>query len=503
MDIGSHGESYVRYLQTLGLAPLAQWGIRPWGPRELDRTVVPFAAEGSARWFDRAPRWRNGVATQLAPAVLDLSINTTFPFGFNDRAAWRGRGLTLAVEGGGVLRAGPLTVALRPAAFWTQNADFPLMVNGWTDDLRFADPLNPGTIDRPQRFGEGSFARVVGGESTLRLDVGPVAAGFSSASQWWGPMSDWPFLLGNNAEGLVHLFVGSSRPVNVGIGRLHARVIYSGLGQSAYTNITGAAQRRFASGVVVSFTPRDFAQLEVGAARFFHQQWREGGLLQQDLRKPLESFLKRNVRGDEGSVDRSSEDNQLAALFARWVFPRSGVEVYGELGREDHSFDERDLILSPDHQSTLGMGLRKAWLRPDGTVSGLRFEFIDLDPSNLGRNRQQGGKYLHTGTRQGHTVKGQLLGSGFSSDNGAGTTLAWEQIGVAGARQAVSLTRMVVRESHEGDVPGVDVQFVLGGERTRRRGGHLVSYGLHALYELDRYFADDARNLLATVRFAW
>jgi hypothetical protein len=501
VDVGSPAEGYVRYRQTLGEIPAGQWSIRPWGPREVGRLL----AVDSGRSLDvkRPPHPLGIDALQLAPLSLDISYNSSFAFGINDGPLWRGRGLTAAAQGGVVLRAGVLTAALRPVAFWVQNQPFGMMETGYGGAGRYADPLNPTLVDRPQRFGDGAFARLLGGESTVRIDVAGMAAGVSTANQWWGPMSDWPYLLGNNAEGMPRIFAGTSAPVSIGIGRAAFQVFYADLAQSAYTDIEAPDDRRFASGIIASFSPRGLEGFELGAARFFHQSWPTEGLSSGHFRKPLEDFLKRNVTGDPGSADRTSADNQLASLFARWVFPRSGLEIYGEFGREDHSFDERDVILSPDHQSTLGMGIRRAWRTAAGNLVGLRAEFIDLDPSNLARNRYQGGKYLHDGTRQGHTLRGQLLGSGFSSDNGAGTTVAWERFSLEGERDLLSLTRMVVRESKPNMAPVLDVQFVLTGERTRRHADHRVTYGLSAVYELNRNFGGDAGNVLATMRLVW
>ena len=55
-------------------------------------------------------------------------------------------------------------------------------------------------------------------------------------------------------------------------------------------------------------------------------------------------------------------ENQLASLFARWVLPGAGFEIYGEFGREDHSANLRDFLSEPDHGGSSRMlGLRKMW----------------------------------------------------------------------------------------------------------------------------------------------
>src|SRR5437762_395656 len=84
---------------------------------------------------------------------------------------------------------------------------FSLMANGDTGKLVYADGLHPTTIDRPQRFGNRAYAVIDAGQSTLRLDAGPVTAGISTANQYWGPAAEYPAILGNNAAGIPHVFI--------------------------------------------------------------------------------------------------------------------------------------------------------------------------------------------------------------------------------------------------------------------------------------------------------
>jgi hypothetical protein len=505
IDVGSETENYLRYLQSRGEAPPSQWTVRTFGPREVDALLSRATSAEPLRSFEHPVHEQGRLRWQVAPLTGDGWYNTGFPFGENDGAVWRGRGLTVAAQWGVALRYGVLSVSVKPIAFWAENRDFPLMANRQTGALIYADALAPLNIDRPQRFGASSYARLDPGQSSIRIDAFGLAAGISTANEWWGPMSEWPFLLGNNAAGFPHVFAGSSTPWNVGIGRIHGRVVYASLEQSDYTSITVSGGRRFAAGIIASFMPRGIDGLEIGAARFFHEPWPDSGIGWRELRKPFEAFLKANVALDPGAGAGGNPDNQLASFFARWVFPSNGLEVYGEFGRDDHNRDTQDLLLEPDHDATLGLGVRKSWRRDDGGLTGLRVELFDLDPSTLGRNRGEGDKYTHSITRQGHTQRGQVLGAGFAAINGTGSQLAYERYAANQEKLLISLTRMVVRERVATATvpPSLDVQYALAAERTRRVGPIGVSYGLTGVYEMNRYFQADVGNVMATVRVAW
>jgi len=505
LEVGAETENYIRYLQSLGDAPLAQWSIRAFGPHEIDFLLAHDSTSEKFRSFEHRVHVSSALQWQASPIVVGTWYNTAFPFGGNDGAVWRGRGFTTAVQGGVALRLGVLSVSLQPIVFTAENRDFPLMQNGQVGALEYADPLRPRNIDRPQRFGSAAYSRIDPGQSTIRVDLRGVALGVSTANQWWGPMSEWPFLLGTNAPGFLHAFVGSSKPWNVGIGRIHGRVIYGRLDQSAYTDIVGPDQKRFAGGVIGSFMPRGIDGLELGVARLFETKWPTGGFGWPQIRKPFEAVLKVDVNGDSGAVNNNSADNQLASVFARWTMPANGLEFYGEYGREDHNWDMYDLLEEPDHSATLGLGVRKAWRRSDQALSALRAELFDLDPSTLGRHRGQASTYTHSATRQGHTQRGQVLGAGFAAIDGVGTMMAYERYSTNQQKLLVSLSRMVVRErAATATVPGsLDVQYALTAEHTRHVGKVGLTYGLTGVYELNRYFESDATNLELRTRLAW
>ena len=478
---GSPVQSYLRYRQTLS-AP--------------DTSTTVDSLRGN-----RPERSVGGVTWRVLPTTASFWYNTTYPFGWNDGAVWRGRGATASLEGGISGRWKSLSATIDPQVFVAENRSFAVMapVSPFVANA-FADPMTP-FIDRPQRFGDKVYGRVDGGQSTVRMDALGVSLGASTASQWIGPMSEWPFLLSNNAPGIPRFFAGSSSPWNIGIGRIHGQVFYGGLSQSAFVNEPDSSRGRIISGITGSFFPRFLPGLEIGAGRLFEYRWPQGGFGARDLRKPFEAFLKEHVKADSGLAINQSADNQLASLFARWVLPRGGLEVYGEFGRDDHNWNARDATLEPDHISTYGLGLRKAWLASNGALRGFRFELLNLDPSTLARARPQGSIYEHTYTKQGHTQMGQVLGAGFAATAGGGTIVAVDRFTPSGDRTSYSLTRLVIRERPTS--PSIDVQYAIAGERTRRVARMRITYGLTAVYNMSRYFVADVGNVMTTLVVSW
>ena len=507
---GSELETYIRLLQIDGKAALYPWSIRSFSPKEVDRLLAQPSAHPWAEHYDLGPSSGVRFTFGLVRPSLTTSVNSAFPWGANDGPVWAGRGVTVSVQAGFAARYGPASLTIAPMAFSSQNAAFDLQANGQVGDLRFADSRLPRAIDRPQRFGNGAYSRIDPGQSTLRIDLPVVAFGASTANQYWGAARKHPILLGNNAAGFPHLFLGSSAPLDVGIAEIHGRLVVGKLSQSDYTDITGSARRRFMSGIIGVISPKGVTGLELGAARFFHETWPRGGLSLGNFTKPFESILKVGLaEPDDPGSPGQSPDNQLASVFARWAFPKSGFEVYAEYGREDHNWDLRDFILEPDHSGGYVLGLTKILRSSPENFHAIRAETMNLQVSQLIHGRNESPFYKHGKQRQGHTERGQILGA--SAGNGGSATLLavdryhrngrWTAFWSRELRQDVaSFWKSGVRTS-----PGFDVQHALGGEVVRFGDRFDIAAGIAGVYNLARNFGNDAFNLNAhfSVRSNW
>ena len=492
ISAGSELEDYLRVLQVVGAVPLYPWSVRSFSPRELDR-LFPDSAHPWADHYDLKRRDHHGLALDLVRPALSVRLNSAFPYGANDGPIWAGKGLTTAAQAGFTVRYGPLSLSVAPLVFRAENAAFPLLANGDSGKLVYANGLFPEAIDYPQRFGDRPYTVLDPGQSTLRLDAGPAAVGVSTANQFWGPAIEYPIILGNNAAGFPHVFLGTARPLDLRLFQVHGRLVWGRLFQSAFASETASTGVRFMAGLVGVLTARWVPGLEIGVSRFSHNPWPAGGLRFSDFTIPLRS---ENSANQAGTV----ADNQLASAFFRWVFPRSGVEVYGEYGREDYNIDLRDFIEEPDHIGGYTIGFRKIFRRPGGRLLAVRTEIQNTQIGILDLGRGQTPFYIHGGTpSQGHTYRGQLLGSdaGFG---GAGAMLALDTYHARG-RWTAWWSRVLRQDQASFVTTGVinphalDVMHSLGASALWFRGRYDISAALTAVYELNRNFGGDVFNL--------
>ena len=499
---GSDYEQYLRAAQIGGIAPLYPWSIRSFSRREIERLVTA----------DTTGPWKLGSRfskSEFALGSLDLGgvFNSSYPYGANDGPLWAGRGLTVAASGSVSGFFGPFSFALAPMAFTTTNSSFELLPNGQTGAARYNHGTYPTSIDLPQRFGAGSYSQGDPGNSYFRFDTRWIAAGISTANEWIGPATEFPFLLGNNAPGIAHLFLGSGNPWNIGIGHLHARVMWGKLFQSDFSPVTGGERyisstvtgtiRLMASGEAV-FVPRGIAGLELGVARFFHIPYGEDQPNSSFWTKPFRIFFYRN---ELAQGDVTASDNQLASIFFRWAFPRAGLEIYGERGYEDQFYDFREFVENLDHDREYMLGFQKILRKREASFDVLRAELVNYQISTLRYTRpNEGFVYVHSRLRQGHTNRGQLLGAYPGAGNAAGSVLAWSRYSPH-AQTTFSMRRIVRDQIGEFDKTGIvtenvsDVIVALGAERTQY--GTYMDFGgrIQVMDDLNRNFSSDVGNL--------
>ncbi|MBA3657270.1 MAG: hypothetical protein H0W69_07950 [Gemmatimonadaceae bacterium] len=509
-------EQYERFAQTLLSAPAAAWTIRGFTDEQRSRlAALPAVHPWSARLQPRSP---NAPVFALLPLRAELVFNSTFPYGENDGAVWAGKGLTTVLQAGFMSHWHNVSLRVAPIFSRAENSDFPLMSNGLSGKSVFADGEYPAFIDRPQRFGEGAYQIIDPGQSSLTVEGRGLAGGISTANQQWGPADRYQFVLGDNAAGFPHIFIGSSRPLDAGVAHFDARFIWGALSQSAFSPVGGSqyfvdgenpGRRRFASGMVATVLPKGIPGMELGIARFFHSAWPEEGLRAGDFTALFQKVFKKNLPKEAplaGSDNTQGvRDNQLFSVFTRWAPPGSGFEAYGEFGRDDHSFDFRDFIQEPDHGgSSRLLGVRKMWLNG----FAIRAEGINYEAPQLTRLRPEGAVYLHSVLRQGHTQKGQPLGANAGVGSGAAAFVAADKYTSAGrttfawSRTVAHSTGLFYRGGPElKNAP--DVYHTLSGETLRFRGPMDLSAKVNLTLDFNRYFQSDVFNLNLSIGTAY
>jgi len=362
------------------------------------------------------------VVTLLYPEFRSV-WNSAIPCSLNDGAMWAGRGANVLVQAGLQAGYGPVEVILAPEFTYSQNRAFEIFPGREPGRSTFSSPWHIGGVsaDLPLRFGDQSVRLADLGQSSVTVYAGAIAVGASTENQWWGPGIRTAIVMSNNAEGIPHLFLRTTRPLKTPLGPIEARWIIGGLTESLYFDTLGSNGLRSLSGLVVTVRPGGARNLTLGFARTVDGEASSRGQILARLFDVVTQY---------GAVDSSGHRDQLLSLFGRWVFPESGFEMYAEWARTELPRSLRELLLDPHR--TQGYTLGGQWARPvgrHGAAFRLQAELTDLEQSIVIQNQSAPpGFYAGVATSQGYTQRGKVIGAaigpGASSEWLAGDLLA-------------------------------------------------------------------------------
>jgi hypothetical protein len=402
--IGSLAEERQRLLQLHGRSETNGWLVRSLSSR-LGLTALPG---DSLAWSVLAPE-------------LYMVHNSALPFSQNDGLLWAGRGLSVRVRGGVAGSLGRLHAAIMPEIAVARNkafTDVDTQVEQWyrppIDFSKFsiyASPWNtyPVSADLPVRFGGGAYRQVSLGQSSLWYEDGGIAAGVSTENLWWGPGVHDAFIMTNNAAGIPHAFVRTARPVRTGIGDFEGTLIVGALAESDFFDYDPENDHRSLSAATVTYRPTWARDLTVGMARAVYAPV---GSPTASLGHALDVFgaFHRPAARPELDSTFSGGRDQLTSIFARWVVPQYGLELYGELGRAERPANLRDLLVDPSHSRAYLYGGQYARSVGDGQLRvQVELTQMELDPSY--RYRPEVSWYTSRAAPQGYTQKGQVIGA--------------------------------------------------------------------------------------------
>lgn len=423
-------EDALRRQQLLGLdSSHTSFMIRPLSlNNEIFKSDSAHTALSKDFFRKQLYRSSNNVtAVYLLPAVMVNQFNSHHPYGTNDGSMIPNRGFQTQVSVGLFAKLGPLSVQLRPEFVFAENKNYRgLSQSGST----YAGFYN--RIDLPERYGEGAYHQLNWGQSSIRLTFDPISIGLSNENLWWGPGVNNSLLMSNNAAGFKHLTLNTSRPIRTIIGAFETQVVAGRLEGSGY-ELKGTAYRvkptdwRYFSAATLTYQPKWVPNLYLGLERSFY-------VYRKDMERTFKGYfpifsgaLKEGVLVEtENASEEKVNQDQYFSAYARWVWPESKAELYFQFGRNDFSYNLRDLVIEPENSRAYIAGLRKLIpLTTKDTYLQLGVELTQMEGGNTGTIRAQPNWYLHA-VAAGYTNQGQIMGAAVGPEGNQQTLeLSW------------------------------------------------------------------------------
>lgn len=410
IPVGSVFDEYIRRKQLNGeLDSTFSFTVRPFNLRTFK--AEQFSDSDSLLNFGKSI-FESSVGNSSI-IVLPFSWQQLYKgnptFSRNDGAIIQSKGYQSFISAGIAAKFGPLSIQMQPEYVFAVNRKY-----------RDNSP-HIGAIDLPLHFGEGTYSKLLLGQSSIRLNFDPISIGVSNENLWWGPGIQNSILMSNSAPGFSHLTFNTTRPIKTPIGSVETQIVAGRLESSGFTGGLPDDWRYF-SGVVFSYQPRILPGMFLGFTRSFQTYRMDMDNTVGDYLPFFQAFQKINTNEDDKRRD------QLTSVFARWLLTKSKAEVYFEYGLNDHSYNTRDFLMSPEHSRAFTIGYNK--LIP---FKGRTDEFIQvgleatlLDQSLDRILRDSGEWYVHHQVIHGYTNRGQVMGAGIGpGGNLQSMNLSW------------------------------------------------------------------------------
>jgi hypothetical protein len=352
---------------------------------------------------------------------LRITYNSTIPYSLNDGPMWAGKGTSLTFTAGvGAERSdesGTIRVVLAPTVVYSENRPFQVIAGTAGGRSAYSSPFHgPGpdlSADYPLRFGDRHLLRFDPGRTSIVAELQTVALGVTAENEVWGPGIRNQLVMSANAPGVPRAFVRSARPVKTRLGSLSAKLIAGTLTESPFFDSNQFNDLRSLSGLLIELLPPFDSGLTIGFERVVYAPVTSpvGGALGHafDALLHWEALAPPGDEDPDGTPHQKAD--QISALFARWIFPVAGLEVYGEWARMSLPISGGELLVAPHH--TLGYTIGFQWAQPRRSDDYLRLqsEFTNLEQTRVFPDRPPPTFYSGRVSPQGYTQRGQMIGA--------------------------------------------------------------------------------------------
>ena len=416
--------------------------IFPVASVKVTNAFDPFGSLSTERWKKTDDIFRfakDRGMVQLLPFTIQQQYNTDHPYSLNDGPMIPARGYQAQISGGLFAKFGPLSIQLRPEYIYAENKDYQGFYKEVNDFKWFEYYEVQLFSDLPEKFGTKPYKKLLWGQSSIRLSLGPVSIGLSNENLWWGPGMRSSLVMSNTADGFSHYTLNTIKPVRTPIGSFEGQIIAGRLDNSGFDvpDTTGRTfmgwpiylrkrdEWRYINAMVLNYQPKWIPGLFIGMTRSFTKY---GSEKDSSFRTLFPVFYPLQRKSQSDVPNRPKGPDQRVSAFIRWLCVPENAEVYFEYMRENQPDSWRDFMLMPEYSRAYIFGLRKLLPlnRHNGQYIQVNMELTQIEQTNANPNWLYRFIYTNKTVTQGYTNNGQLLGAGIGpGSNMQSLSVSW------------------------------------------------------------------------------
>lgn len=429
VPVGSYTEELLRRQQVAGNdSNRSSFVIRPLASTVADSALQPLIASQEYLKFNFM-----GMPSgfRILPFNWLNEYNVNRPYGYNNSSLYPNAGYQSMLSGGFLLKAGILTVQVKPELVYAQNKNFStfadIQANNNSPALMKAYFGQINGIDAPERFGTSSLKHLYPGQSKITLAYKSIEAGVSTENLWWGPGIRNSITMSNSAPGFFHWTFNSTKPVKTAVGSFEWQIIGGTLKQSGFapddvnkliygSNLYSPKPKvtRYISAYSINWQPKWLKGLYLGASAYDYLDKDSVYHNKNIIRRVIPVITGSSAKANNAYNGQNGDQQDFAyALNIRQLLPLYKAELYFEWGRNDRSGSLSDFIEEPEHSAAYTFGGRKLFELSRGGFIQIKSEITQLQWAPTYLLRDEPSWYIHLQSpRDGYTNYGRYVGAG-------------------------------------------------------------------------------------------
>lgn len=261
----------------------------------------------------------------------------------NTSNRWIGKGVSSFTSAHITYDSEHIFASIEPYYFISQNDDY--------DEPQRIPKFSHLNDNRPHA--KTPYTSVGIRETQLYLKQNGFGGGFSNANMWWGPGLHSSLMMTNNTTGFGHLMLGTINEKRIKDWGFNGRYIFSKFGNK------NSKSEPYYSGFIVNATYYSIPTITVGFARAFLSGGKNTDYDISLLEAAILPFAFVKIEKPNNQDDLLNPVDQTYAGYINLRFPKSGLVMFLEYGRNVAPESFKDFILHPDHSRAYIFGVRK------------------------------------------------------------------------------------------------------------------------------------------------
>ena len=296
-----------------------------------------------------------------------------------------------------------LSFSFEPFYFTNQNKDYseswqdyfislPDSIKNKYKHFRYDQPFREekfSKLNDNRPHGDEPYRKAGIREAQLYLHYNGLGIGYSNANMWWGSGYHSSLNMTNNTTGFPHLMIGTIKEQRIKDFGINFRYIFA-------DSLKHNSAKPFFTAITSSITYYSEPTITLGFSRLYLTG---GSRVIEDITRkeamliPFEPLYLEDKQTDPNDP-LSSVDiwDQTLAGYLTVTFPKIGLVVFVEYGRNDHAWDKNDFIRQPDHTGASIIGFRKyGFFNNPNLIGGL--EYANIMKTKYWNDRQSADWY--------------------------------------------------------------------------------------------------------------